>query len=234
MLESISFFKRYLVAVTLGVFAALLFLITPVPAAETPLAPAEAPPALAEAPPAVPPDLTPAELAALTPEEMVERAEALSAAAFFRATQALADGNLTLAQEAQNLAGQASSLFCIVSNAATQFADAENVERVQSALNVSVQVSETLNLVLATAASVASTSTDPNTVAAANLMQTAATTTLEGLISCQQAAIAAGASMAVAEEAYEPPGALAALTGFNPTVAGAAVPITDLPPASPI
>ena len=36
MLKRISVSKRHLVAITLGMFAALLFLTTPVPAAETP------------------------------------------------------------------------------------------------------------------------------------------------------------------------------------------------------
>ena len=207
MLKSISVYRRHLVAITLGVFAALLFLTTPVPAVDTPPATTD-----------------------LTPEQQLENAKMLSDEAIVKATLALETGDLALAQDAWNLINQASVLDCDV---ATHSADAENTKLAQSALNISIQATETLNLILAAAANIASTSTDTDTVAAANALQLEATSTQEALLPCQQTAMAAGASMAAAEEAYEPPADTpAAPPVFNPAVFGVEPPITDVSPAS--
>lgn len=213
MMKSILVRRRHLVVATLGIFAALFFLTIPALAAETPPA----------APPAIPD---------LTPEQKVARAEALSAAASIKATQALATGDLALAQEAQALADEAAGLILEVANLA---ADTGNTELAQAALNASIGVGEALGIIAGAAEMIAATSTDPDTVAAANALATAATSSQSTNSTTQETAMAAGASMAAAEEAYEPPGGPpAGPPVFNPPVVGAEPPITDVPPGSPV
>ena len=217
MMKSILVRRRHLVVATFGIFAALFFLTTPVLAAETP-------PAAPAAPPAIPD---------LTPEQKVARAEALSAAASIKATQALANGDLALAQDARTLACEAANL---ISGVADFAADTGNTELAQSALNASIGVGEALGVIVGAAEMIRGTSDDPDTVAAANALAPAATLCQSTNSTAQETAVAAGASMAAAEEAYEPPGAgpPAAVRVFNPPVFGAEPPITDLPPASPV
>ena len=232
MVKNISVRSRRLSWAISGICMALFLWAAPVSASETPPAPPET--QVEPAAPAIPPipsELTPEALAALSPEEKLERAEALSAAAFFRANQALADGNIALAQEALDLIDQASALDCDV---AKHSAEAKNVEHAQMALNVSLQIAETLNLILAAAANIASTSTDADTVAAANVLQGKVATAQQNIVPCQEIAIAAGASLAAAEEAYESPAPGPAPPAFNPPVVDAEPPISDLPPASPV
>ena len=207
-MKSISVSKSHLATITLGIFAALLFLTTPVPAVATPPATTD-----------------------LTLQQQLERAKTLSDEATVKATLALETGDLALAQEAQALAAEAAN---IVSAIAVIAADTGDTALAQAALNASVGVSTSLSIIAGAAETIAATSTDAETVAAANALATMVATSQEITTTAQETAVAAGASMAAAEEAYEPPGALAARPGFNPAVAGAALPITDLPPASPI
>ena len=188
MMKSILVRRRHLVVATFGIFAALFFLTTPVLAAETP-------PAAPAAPPAIPD---------LTPEQKVARAEALSAAASIKATQALANGDLALAQDARTLACEAANL---ISGVADFAADTGNTELAQSALNASIGVGEALGVIVGAAEMIRGTSDDPDTVAAANALAPAATLCQSTNSTAQETAVAAGASMAAAEEAYEPPGA---------------------------
>lgn len=213
MMKSILVRRRHLVVAVLGIFAALFFLTIPALAAETPPA----------APPAVP---------GLTPEQKLEAAKTLAAAASTKATQALATGDLALAQEAQALADEAAGLILEVANLA---ADTGNTELAQAALNASIGVGEALGIIAGAAEMIAATSTDPDTVAAANVLATAATSSQSTNSTTQETAMAAGASMAAAEEAYEPPGGPpAGPPVFNPPVVGAEPPITDVPPGSPV
>jgi hypothetical protein len=225
MPKSISTRKNRFFMGALTIITALFLSVVSVPAAETPPGEPVAPP--------IPPELTPAELSALTPQEKVARAEALSAAASFKATQALQTGDLALAQEAQALANEATD---IISGVAEIAADTGDIQLAQAALNASLSVGEALNIVVGAAGVIAATSTDPNTVEAANTLQASATSSQSTNTTSQQTAMATGASMAAAEEAYEAPEGTPPVgpTAFNPPVVDSEPPITDLPPASPV
>jgi len=179
--------------------------------------------------------------APLTPQQQLERAKTLSDEATVKATLALETGDLALAQEAQALAAEAAEIISTVADIA---ADTGDTALAQAALNASIGVGEATNIIIGAAETIAATSTDADTVAAATALATTAAATAETITATQETAMATGASMAAAEEAYEPPADTPADTtadtaatpppSYDPPVIGVEPPITDLPPASQV
>ena len=101
----------------------------------------------------------------MTPEEKLERANALSAEASEIAARAKEIGDVKLAQKALNLIKEASALISDVSSIAK---DTGNADLNQKAYNAANNLVTATNLVIEAAVNIAQTSTDPGTVAAAN------------------------------------------------------------------
>ena len=143
--------------------------------------------------------ITPVMAAELTPEQKIAKAVQLAADAQTKAAEALKTGNLALAQEAQAMADEAAGLISEVTALA---ADTGNTDLAQQAYNASVNLGTAINLVIEAADNIAATSTDPDTVAAANALKAAATTTQATNLANQGTLVAAGAVPGEAE-AYE-------------------------------
>jgi len=138
----------------------------------------------------------------MTPEQKIARIQELAAEAQAKAAQALETGNLALAQEAQGLAEEAADLLREV---ATFAADTGNTALAQAAMDASVNVVISANLIVSAAENIAATSTDPATVTLAETLKTSATTNQGNIAAIQEIATLAGA-VPPSAEAYEPAG----------------------------
>jgi len=136
----------------------------------------------------------------MTPEQKIARIQELAAEALAKAAQALETGNLALAQEAQGLSEEAAALL---SEVATFAADTGNTALAQAAMDASVNVLISANLIVSAAENIAATSTDPATVTLAETLKTSATTNQGTIASIQEIATLAGA-VPPSAEAYEP------------------------------
>jgi len=159
----------------------------------------------------------------MTPEQKIARIQELAAEALAKAAQALETGNLALAQEAQGLSEEAAALL---SEVATFAADTGNTALAQAAMDASVNVLISANLIVSAAENIAATSTDPATVTLAETLKTSATTNQGTIASIQEIATLAGA-VPPSAEAYEPAG-----PGFDTPLDEP--PIEDGEPASPV
>ena len=179
MLKNILVLRGHLVAATLGIFTALLYLTAPILAAET-----------------FPADSN------LISKQKLEKTRTLSAKASSKATQALEAGDLALAQEAQTLAGEAADT---ISQLEVLAADTGNRDLAQAALDASIGVGETLRAIVGAAETIAATSSDADTVAAAEALAKTAAFSQTIINTAQDTASDMDAHKAAAKEGYETP-----------------------------
>ena len=161
----------------------------------------------------------------MTPEEKLERANALSAEASEIAARAKETGDVKLAQKALNLIKEASALISDVSSIAK---DTGNADLNQKAYNAANNLGTAINLVSEAAVNIAQTSADPGTVTAANEIIGKAEAAQDINKATMDVAMTSGA-VPPPPEAYVPPEAPVFEVPFEEEP-----PIQDTGPASPV